>query len=80
MSEWRPIETAPMDGTEVLLYFPAGKFVPEANDFDGEIVSTMAVMSANARGYFSGYYEGVGPNGEPTHWMPLPDPPSSAPT
>ncbi len=58
-SEWRPIETAPKDGTLVLTW-------------DGE--RRYVAM------YDCGWYIGIerGPNIEPTHWMPLPEPPQPA--
>jgi len=63
MSEWQPIETAPRDGTPVLCYYP-----PEGGD-DGvcEVYSSLG----------DGYYEFLLDGRDPTHWMPLPDPPNS---
>lgn len=72
MSEWKPIETAPKDGTAVLLFL---------GNFDNTI--------ALARWYSpwgnwvrddeqpdpTEEYHGIG-SGCPTHWMPLPSPPS----
>jgi hypothetical protein len=72
MEEWQPIETAPRDGTSVLL-------------FDGEIhegfwdevdfneFSGTPVMSWNY-GNLSWIDD---TNFWPTHWMPLPSPPSA---
>lgn len=64
---WRPIETAPKDGTWVLLYWPmtrtnvvvAGHFYAAS---DGEAVwwSLPKVDTHN----------------DPTHWRPLPSPPT----
>jgi hypothetical protein len=70
MSEWQPIETAPRDGTDVLVYVPKPHwhYPPPATP-----------------GVFEAWY-GYGKwkidtddNGtwvEPTHWMPLPSPPA----
>jgi hypothetical protein len=73
---WQPIETAPKDGTRVLIYVPY-------DDGDGEVYLA-------SFGYDVGY--GNGPSWQPeyaevamfnspddrqpTHWMPLPDPPA----
>jgi nucleoside 2-deoxyribosyltransferase len=68
---WRPIETAPLDGTKIDLWSPSGVRITDAwwcakrvawvhkwlDDFDG--IGTVRI-------------EGVIP---PTHWQPLPEPP-----
>ena len=69
--EWQPIETAPKDGTTILLY--VGKF---CDDY--------------AVAFWYGDYWHVGLKeyarytdrydfefGNPTHWMPLPEPPNA---
>jgi hypothetical protein len=65
--EWQPIETAPKDGTPVLGY----------RDVDGVMATvywtTWGGWSLVAPG---GYAEED--DWEPTHWMPLPDPPKNA--
>lgn len=89
MSEWQPIETAPRDGTAILLFYPEGRWIDpgEANDSDGQVQPDMIVarfdvewgkrsgMDANC---WEGYYNAFCGRGEPTHWMPLPDPPDAA--
>jgi hypothetical protein len=60
MMEWKPIETAPKDGTTIITWEPDGKGVYfEWWDED------------------SWYYDEEWGNGSknPTHWMPLPEPP-----
>jgi hypothetical protein len=59
MNEWQPIETAPKDGTEILVYHNECCSVREwgKND-DGD-----EIWLPRIRGFF------------PTHWMPLPNPP-----
>jgi hypothetical protein len=54
---WQPIETAPKDGTYVLLATPRGRIA------DGNFCNY---------GVWSWPYVMV----EPTHWMPLPPPPT----
>jgi hypothetical protein len=63
MSEWRPIETAPKDGTN---FWAAQAGAPECGliYFDDAWRQWISVSE--------GYNP---PNWEPTHWMPLPTPP-----
>lgn len=78
MSAWRPIETAPKDGTRILIYYAA----PGA--------SVKQAWSANERGHFirvarwddgkwrldmSGHFRL-----DATHWMPLPAHPKEGET
>jgi len=57
---WRPIETAPKDGEQILTYSPFGRCSVRiwGEGDDGEMA-----WQPRIRGYF------------PTHWMPLPEPP-----
>jgi hypothetical protein len=60
---WQPIETAPKDGTTVLVYDAARCRLTWTTEFeDGEW------------GWPGPYFQA-----EPTHWMPLPSPPQPAP-
>lgn len=74
MTNWQPIETAPKDGTTILCYFPLeglGKswcrvvpvFFDEHIGFKGWTFASRA-----ASGFSRGF--------EPTHWQPLPEPPT----
>ena len=67
MDEWRPIETAPKDNTRVIT-------------FGGGLVGTSRYVTKFAAGYGdvgAGWYsEQLDRRHEPTHWMPLPEPPS----
>lgn len=82
MAEWQPIETAPMDGTIVFLWggeddnaifaedrYKAFCHAPCRAMFDRD-AWLMALAEA---GYVGVIYR------HPTHWMPLPDPPSPQP-
>ena len=63
-NQWQPIETAPTDGTLVLLYKPKGKY-------QGAFTTT---------GYFKlGWIlQGLPvPDVAPTYWMPLPELPEA---
>lgn len=72
MSEWKPIDTAPKDGSEVLLYLgapwlkieKARWYAPWSNWQCG----TIPADPAREECY------GIG-SSVPTHWMPLPEGP-----
>ena len=68
MSVWQPIETAPKDGTPILIYEPPY--------FDATPHATY-VCSWDT--YKEAWVEHSGEcyaQYEPTHWMPLPEPPT----
>ena len=72
--EWQPIETAPKDGTEVLLWGSAESSPHARPHLGSEDVERAAwaddcwiVTSAQVSDLYVP---------EPTHWMPLPDPPA----
>lgn len=57
--EWQPIETAPKDGTAILIYH--------------QRADAQAVAAPVIGGWF---VPRGGPVKNPTHWMPLPEPPA----
>ncbi len=67
MGEWQPIETAPTDGTHVLLaYYWAGErrhYIAEGW-FDNRVI-------------IDGWHRHGDSSVRATHWMPLPAPPAS---
>ncbi len=68
MSEWQPIETAPRDGTHVIVAYD--EIVGEAR-FDDE-------GGPHAGWYWTDQHWTDAVGGEafyPTHWQPLPEPP-----
>lgn len=65
MGGWQPIESAPKDGTEILLYCPTSE------------VFVGIYCAGWGRGWAPRFYDDT-PDFIPTHWMPLPDPPSAA--
>jgi hypothetical protein len=82
MMEWQPIETAPKDGTVILL--AGGTWGDDLLDLDGapQVGAARWVMPFRKDRYPSywgvavlegGYSAAVYEN--PTHWMPLPAPP-----
>jgi hypothetical protein len=69
---WRPIETAPKDGSAVLVYFPdigVCEVLWSTQVFEDGFwsVSDNKFEDRPLRGWST----------EPTHWMPLPDPPAA---
>ena len=74
-SEWRPIETAPRDGTYVLLWTP-GFNVPRIGSFrvdDGFSGNESPLWLDDSYDDFSCGYASTPLSA--THWMPLPPPP-----
>jgi hypothetical protein len=85
---WRPIDTAPMNGTRVMLY-------GDGRVTMGSWITEREVMASTYH-HTTGAYLGCFPNGDiepayweshdggfteehpPTHWMPLPQPPRNA--
>ncbi len=64
MTKWQPIETAPRDGTVVLLFQPHSQ------------VGYMFVGVLNNRGEWVDNIMGEDHRPTPTHWQPLPEPPT----
>jgi hypothetical protein len=65
LTGWRDIESAPKDGTRVLVFSPLDKAI-FACGFENGMWQT-GVWRANNNA------------GQPTHWMPLPTPPEAKP-
>lgn len=66
MTDWQPIESAPMDGTHILIFRTATM----------DPADTMFVCFYNTR--WQGWQTTPGHYGcNPTHWMPLPPVPGS---
>jgi hypothetical protein len=61
---WQPISSAPRDGTTVLLFAP------------GWDSSKTGWTFGKANWQDCPFHHGGDPKYEPTHWMPLPSPPS----
>lgn len=81
--EWLPIESAPEDGTEIILWWPRHALDDEDNSTD-EIVGGACAISSWVGGWYEPeYISGHGLHmdddwcyaAEPTHWMPLPKAP-----
>lgn len=83
---WQPIETAPRDGTDILVYYEFAT-VPIAHIArwdDGEMWDSTGFSSQEeAAGWWSNIESFVSQHklsgyNTPTHWMPLPEPPKEA--
>ena len=74
MSEWQPIDTAPDDGTTILVYrADSGVFTAHYVEEDAHLASAMNPPEGD---YF--WFSTCGDDltaDMPTHWMPLPEPP-----
>lgn len=79
--KWQPIETAPKDGTSIMLsngvdvaeghWIHEEPYILERRDMDGHY------LGQNESDGFDGWIDfGGGMLPEPTHWMPLPPPPN----
>lgn len=71
---WRPIESAPRDGTSVLLL--VGETVHQGS-YDGPSDGAVYAMTAGRYNWFSETTLQTQHDAVVTHWMPLPPPPSS---
>jgi hypothetical protein len=76
MSEWQPIETAPKDGTYILLYesdqsrpVKMGCWLDSEHKRNGQVIHSAQRWSYGIIWVFGG------DNPNPTHWMPIPEPP-----
>lgn len=74
-SKWQPIETAPKDGTWVLLRGNSGyirtPYRVAVGCDDAEYRPLSPWQTSERRSF-------TDDGGAPTHWMPLPDPPEAA--
>jgi hypothetical protein len=69
MSDWLPIETAPKDGTAVLLWLPDGFWLNDENVVTGFWSEDDWYFSDTDSHPIGAFGKAV------THWMPLPEPP-----
>ncbi len=76
--DWQPIETAPKDGTVIIGYGLPPKATVNQRHFGSDVrtIKTWKLgdtIGWSARNRFGMFTVGF----EPTHWMPLPEPPKS---
>ncbi len=79
--DWNLIESAPKDGTEILLYWPQVVLPDEAYRGGQRIVAIGRWGTPNYAGEAFVEHWMIGgrwtPGDDPTHWMPLPSPPQT---
>lgn len=83
--DWQPIETAPKDGTEILVYAPEigvpllARFAAPCDfmtEQEGRRYDILDEDWDEADWFAADFIQGCRlTGGAPTHWMPLPDPP-----
>ncbi len=78
-NEWLPIDSAPKDGTEVLLHGPEGIDIGQWQEEIEDVCESGVVVQCGFDAGFFGRVYAAGCNEPPTHWMPLPDPPVLTP-
>lgn len=74
MSEWQPIETAPKDGTRLLLWDPGREVAVSGYWHDEPEVSTPTVWEPGWAWWVSDsdvLMWDSGPHDAPSHWMPF---------
>ena len=71
MNNWQPIETAPKDGTEILGWTGSMFLIVEWNEQKWHKKPAPYWDSGRPSITWMREY------GQPTHWMPLPDPPAA---
>jgi len=77
--EWKTIESAPRDGTDVLLFFPGYKRKVWLGAYDIRETFIHGKLDYRSEGWNIGaMLPRFGEKPAPTHWMPLPEGPSAA--
>lgn len=74
--EWQPIETAPKDGTPILVFGKPQKHPNLESWYDGSAIFT-AEWDAIDESFCILGGDWLGPFIDPSHWMPLPAPPKA---
>jgi hypothetical protein len=74
---WRPIETAPKDGTRVLGWFPqrGNGFQIAVTYFENEERFSYGKRTHTLQYWYSSGFLNL--HQEPSHWMPLPEAPEA---
>lgn len=78
MSDWQPIETAPKDGTRIVVYQGNGTgFYTTKGDIGIAAWGKQASPDGNLTWCEVHCCDGVTTYDHATHWMPLPSPPKT---
>lgn len=72
MSGWQTIDTAPKDGSEVLLFFPGNKSPIRIGHYTKTEHLEHGKVIYRSEGWSSGFLVIGKHNPVPSHWMPLP--------
>ena len=72
MNAWRPIESAPKDGTEILGYVPMSMLEAMGDTFESGPFYYVCWWNSSDGGFETDECGSL----ELSHWMPLPEPPS----
>lgn len=75
-AEWRPIETAPRDGTTILVYFRQHGAMTVRSDDEHDPCDDWRLWYVDDHKHGPYVVRGYRP-GDDTHWMPLPQPPKA---
>jgi|688.fasta_scaffold191249_7 hypothetical protein len=75
MSDWQPIETAPKDGTRIIVGKESGYVMAWASSAYWFNREPCRHSPACKPGTHVGWTDGFDTLSAPTHWMPLPAPP-----
>ncbi|WP_442935585.1 DUF551 domain-containing protein [Nitratireductor sp. CH_MIT9313-5] len=76
--KWQPIETAPQDGSVILVYrSDAGVFAAHYVEEDAHLSTALNPPEGNCYWFSTSGEDLTGDM--PTHWMPLPSPPEDKP-
>lgn len=88
MVEWMPIETAPKDGRKIILFYLNSHNLPRTVMASWLTADEAEETDWDGVGLDAGWYESIDNwddysqvaihQGEPSHWMPLPPPPTGA--
>lgn len=75
MNEWLPIETAPKDGTRIIVVFPNGRV--DFDRWEKKEEFSNGVLTHSREGFVGVWLSSViGRAPDPTHWMPIPEGPA----
>lgn len=74
MAIWQSIETAPKDGSSILVYGLPERH-PKLESWFNQSVPIVAHWDSIDEAFCISGGDWLGPFIDPTHWMPLPEPP-----
>jgi hypothetical protein len=72
---WQPIETAPKDGTKLLLFYPNLNYPIRLGHYSKSEHREHDKITYQNEGWVAGGFSFGRKDPVPSHWMPLPGPP-----